>query len=86
MLKGSWTTCCNASQTLDLSAEGGMRVTVSCNSAVYNEGKTSAGADSAVRLFTIDAVVCNGSTSCADATAAVSSGYAEARRQVQATN
>jgi len=72
VLKGSWTTCCNASQTLDLSAEGGMRVTVSCNSAV--------------RLFTIDAVVCNGSTSCADATAAVSSGYAEARRQVQATN
>jgi MSHA biogenesis protein MshP len=85
-LKGSWTTCCNASQTLDLSAEGGMRVTVSCNSAVYNEGKTSASADPAVRLFTIDAVACNGSTSCPNATAAVRSGYAEARRQVQATN
>ena len=56
-----------------------MRVTVSCSSAVCNEDKTSAGADQAVRLFTIDAGACNGSTSCR-------SGCAEARRQVQATS
>jgi hypothetical protein len=31
-------------------------------------------------------VACNSATSCPDATAAVRSGYAEARRQVQATN
>lgn len=85
-LKGSWTTCSNASQTLDLTADSGMRVTVSCSSVVYNEGKDSSGADRAVRLFTIDAVACNSATSCPDATAAVRSGYAEARRQVQATN
>jgi len=38
------------------------------------------------RVFDIDAVACNGSTSCPNATAAARSGYAEARRQVQATN
>ena len=85
-LKGSWTTCNGASQTLDLSTDGGMRVTVSCSSTVYNEGKDSSGADQAVRMFTIDAVACNSATSCPDATAAVRSGYAEVRRQVQATN
>lgn len=85
-LKGSWTTCSGASQTLDLSADSGMRVTVSCSSTVYNEGKDSNGADQAVRMFTIDAVACNSATSCPDAIAAVGSGYAEARRQVQATN
>jgi MSHA biogenesis protein MshP len=83
-LKGSWTTCSGASQTLDLSADGGMRVTVSCSSTVYNEGKDSLGADQTLRMFTIDAVACNSATSCPDATAAVRSGYAEARRQVQA--
>ena len=85
-LKGSWATCSSASQTLDLSADGGMRVTVSCSSTFYNEGKDSSGADQAVRMFTIDAVACNSTSSCPDATAAVRSGYVEARRQVQATD
>jgi len=85
-LKGSWTSCSGTSQTLDLSADSGMRVTVSCSSALYNEGKDAAGADRQVRMFTIDAVACNGSTSCPDATAAVGTGYVEARRQVQAVN
>ncbi len=85
-LKGSWASCSNASQTLDLSADGGMRVTLACSSSVYNEGKDSSGADQPVRMFTIDAVACNSSSSCPDATAAVRSGYVEARRQVQATD
>lgn len=85
-LKGSWTACSGASQTLDLSADGGMRVTVSCSSTVYNEGKDSSGADQALRMFTIDAVACNSTTSCPDAAAAVRTGYAEVRRQVQATD
>jgi MSHA biogenesis protein MshP len=85
-LKGSWTSCSAASQTLDLTADGGMRVTVSCSSSLYNEGLDSTGASRTVRLFTIDAVACNGSGTCPDASAAVRSGYAEARRQVQATN
>ena len=85
-LKGSWTTCSSATQTLDLSADGGMRTTVTCNSATYTEGQDSAGADRQVRLFTIDAVACNSATSCPDTTAAVRIGYVEARRQAQATD
>ena len=85
-LRGSWTSCNAATQTLDLAADGGMRVTVSCSSTVYNEGLDSTGADRTVRLFTIDAVACNGGGTCPDATAVVRSGYAEARRQVQATS
>jgi MSHA biogenesis protein MshP len=85
-LKGSWTSCGGTTQTLDLSADGGMRVTVTCNSAAYTEGQDAAGADQTVRLFTIDAVACNSATSCPDAAAAVRSGYVEVRRQVQATD
>ena len=84
--KGSWTSCHAASQTLDLAADGGMRVTVTCSSGLYNEGQDSNGADRRVRVFTIDAVACNGSGHCPDAGAAVRSGYVEARRQVQATD
>jgi MSHA biogenesis protein MshP len=85
-LKGSWSTCNGDAQTLDLSAESGMRVAIYCNSNVFNEGKDSSGADKTVRVFTIDATACNSATMCPDATAAVRSGYVEARRQVQATN
>jgi len=55
-------------------------------SGATRAARARAGADQAVRLFTIDAVACNGSTSCPNATAAARSGCAEARRQVQATN
>jgi MSHA biogenesis protein MshP len=85
-LKGTWTNCNGASQTLDLRADGGMRVTVSCDQAQYWEGQDSSGADRRVRLFTIDAVACNGSSNCPDAAAATRAGYVEARRQVQLTD
>ena len=85
-LKGSWTSCSASSQTLDLAADGGMQVTVRCSSDLYNEGQDSTGGNRTVRVFTIDAVACNSGGSCPDATAAVRSGYAEARRQVQVTN
>ena len=42
--KGSWTTCTGASQTLDLTASTGFRVTVSCDSRSYYEGETAPGA------------------------------------------
>lgn len=84
-LKGSWTSCSGASQTLDLSADTGMRVLVSCDATLYNEGESAPGTAATVRLYTIDAVACN-STVCPDATAAVRQGYVERRRQVTATN
>lgn len=89
-LKGSWSSCSNTSQTLDLAADGGgMRVTVSCDSRLFNEGESAPGTPATVRVFTIDAVACNSrssSTACPDAGAVAAAGYVERRRQVQAVN
>ena len=85
-LKGSWTSCSSTSSTLDLSADLGMRVTVSCDSRVFNEGESAPGVAQTVRVYTLDAVACNGGGACPDATAVMRSGYVERRRQVQATN
>ena len=85
-LKGSWTTCSSASQTLDLRTDSGMWVTVSCDSRQYNEGESAPGTPQTVRLFTINAVACNGATNCPDASAAVKQGYVERQRQAQAVN
>ncbi len=88
--KGTWTTCSSASQTLDMAADtAGLRVTVSCDSRLYNEGESSPGVPRTVRVFTIDAVACTSAgatTACPDASQATGSGYVERRRQVQAVN
>ena len=84
--KGIWTACSGASQTLDLSADLGMRVTVSCTSSSYNEGESSPGTAQAVRVYSLDAVACSGTASCPDASRVAEPGYAERRRQVTATN
>ena len=84
--KGGWTTCAGASQTLDLSADTGFRVTVTCASSSFNEGETAPGVARSVRLFTIDAVACNGAAACPDNTRATTQGYVERRRQVQASD
>jgi len=81
--KGSWTTCSGASQTLDLRADMGMMVTVSCSSSTYNEGESSPNVAKVLRVYTIDATACN-STSCPDNARAIQKGYVERRRQVQA--
>jgi len=81
--KGSWTACAGASQTLDLRADMGMVVTVSCTSNTYNEGESSPGVAKVLRVYTIDATACN-STSCPDNARATQKGYVERRRQVQA--
>ena len=85
--KGSWTTCSNAVLTQDHG--NGLRVTVSCDSRLFNEGESSPGTALAVRVFTVDAVACSSSgaaTACPDAAAAARVGYVERRRQVQAVN
>lgn len=84
-LKGSWTSCSGASQTLNLGTDLGMRVSVGCNSQLYNEGESAPGTPATVRVFTIDAVACN-SSSCPDAAAATRETYVERRRQVVAVN
>ena len=84
--KGSWTTCSGASSTIDMSAENGMRVTVSCSSTQYNEGESSPGVARAVRVYTLDAVACNGSSTCPDNTLVARPGYVERRWQIHATD
>lgn len=80
--KGSWTACAGASQTLDLRADMGMVVTVTCTSATYNEGETSPGVPKVLRVYTIDAIGCNSST-CPDNSRPAQGNYVERRRQVQ---
>jgi MSHA biogenesis protein MshP len=84
--KGAWSACSNATQTLDLVAETGFRVTVRCDSRSFNEGESAPGTPRVVRIYTLDAVACNGSTACPDDARAARPGYVERRRNVQATD
>lgn len=84
--KGPWTACSGASSTLDLGSEGGMRVTVSCRSTLYNEGESAPGTPRTVRVYTLDAVACNSATSCPDDTLVTRPGYVERRWQIHATD
>lgn len=83
---GSWTSCNNASQTLDLRSDTGMIVTVSCRSSTYSEGQDEAGVNQTIRIYTISAVACNGSAACPDNSRVGSSTYVERERLVQATD
>lgn len=89
-LKGTWTTCSGVSQTLDLTADTGFRVTVYCDSWLYNEGEFESPPGTLqpqlVRVFRIRAVACPAAT-CPDSSAAVAGlGYIERTRVVMATN
>lgn len=87
-LRGSWVGCTSNSQTLDLQASMGYLVTVSCSSRspAFVEGGDATGAARSVRVYTIDAVACNGSTSCPDNTRATTLTYVERRRQTKVTD
>ena len=83
----SWNTCAGASQTLDLTADFGMRVNVSCDSVLYNEGLQDDGiTPRPIRLFTIDAVACDAGSNCPDNVRAVQTHYVERRLRVQAAD
>lgn len=84
--KGGWSTCAGASQTLDLTADLGVRVTVSCSHAAFNEGESAPGVAQAVRVYRIDAVACNGTGACPDAGRAASPTYVERRMQIHASD
>ncbi|WP_319239733.1 hypothetical protein [uncultured Propionivibrio sp.] len=75
------------SAELDLTAQTGFRVTVTCTpSQLYNEGETVPGTDKTVRIYTILAVACNAAT-CPDKNAtAANPGYVERSRRVQVTD
>ena len=91
-LRGSWTSCNGATQTLTgMKADLGMIVTVTCNHDSYVEGQTGSGdppvfSDRTIKVYRIDAVACNAAAACPDATRVGSVGYIERRRQVQASD
>ncbi|MFM2053862.1 MAG: hypothetical protein RL456_1899 [Pseudomonadota bacterium] len=83
--KGGWRACADETRTLDLGAAAdGLRVTVRCRSRTTREGLADDGSVRTLRLYTIDAVACNGATACPDDDRATRPGYIERRRQVQA--
>ena len=84
-LQGTWQTCVNETETLDLSAMTGFRVTVNCTSTAFNEGETGTGPRT-VRVFRIVSVACNSTGTCPDNTLASSPGYVERVREVIATD
>ena len=87
VLKGTWVGCSAAqTQTLDLVADTGMRVTVTCSGRSYNEGETSAGVAKVVQVYRVQAVACNGSTSCPDNAAAAGAQYVERARELTVTD
>lgn len=91
-LRGTWTNCNGATQTLTgMKADLGMIVTVTCNHDSYVEGQTGSGdppvfSDRTIKVYRIDAVACNAAAVCPDATQVGSVGYIERRRQVQASD
>ncbi len=84
--KGPWTACAGTSSTLDLGAENGMRVTVSCSSTLYNEGESAPGTPATVRVYTLDAVACNSASACPDNALVARPGYVERRWRLHATD
>ena len=62
--------CPHSGQTIDTG--DGLRVTVSCDMRSFKEGEDASGTPRTVRVYTLDAVACSGSTACPDAAAAVS--------------
>ncbi len=72
-------------QTLDLHADTGFWVSVSCSSQTFNEGESSPGVANKTTVYTIDAVACNSSARCPDPDLSTSPNYIERRRQVIAT-
>lgn len=84
--KGGWAACAGTVQTLDLSADTGFQVTVTCNSTLYNEGESTPGTPNSVRIYSINAVACNqplaAEPRCPNDGAATSPVYVERRRLV----
>jgi MSHA biogenesis protein MshP len=82
---GAWNgASCAGSQTLDLTGTLGFKVTVTCSTqaTAYNEGQDASHKNVAVRLYTIDAVACNGkAAACPDNANSGGMNYVERKRQ-----
>ena len=75
------------STTLDLTADTGFNVTVTCNSWVYNEGESTPDSTQTVHIYRILAVACPAATCPASSAATVAGiNYVERSRVVIATH
>lgn len=87
---GTWSgTACDTatlSQTLDLRAETGFSVTVSCRSWRYNEGEDVPGTPHTTRVYRITAVACPAAACPVNDATVAGVGYIERTRVVVATN
>lgn len=72
--------------TLNLTAQTGLYVTVTCNAWSYNEGETEAGTARVVRVYRITAVACPATACPATGAQVAGAGYVERTRVVLATN
>lgn len=86
VLRGSWSACATATQTLDLRSQMGHLVTVTCTYDDFSEGETAEGAPRSVRVYSVTATACNGASVCPDSSRVGSAGYVERKRVVQVTN
>jgi len=85
----AWKTCSNLTQTIDLTADTGFHVTVTCDSWSYNEGQYDNGGVMTVqgiRVFRITAVACSAAVCPATDVSAAGLGYIERTRTVLATD
>ena len=73
-------------QTLDLTADTGLRVTVFCGSQQYNEGESVPGTAKPVRIYRLRAVACPAATCPALDASVAGVGYVERTRVVIAEN
>jgi MSHA biogenesis protein MshP len=85
---GAGTLCDTASRTatLDLRAETGFAVTITCDSWGYNEGESVPGTPRQVRMFRIRAVACPAAACPVTNSTVAAAGYVERTRVVLATN
>lgn len=85
-LKGSWTSCAGANQSLDLTVDTGFHVNVDCDSWEFNEGESVPGTAQTIRIYRVKAVACSAVTCPAlDASVATAS-YIERTRVVVVTD
>jgi MSHA biogenesis protein MshP len=85
-LRGTWTACTSATQTLDLRSQTGMWVTITCTGNSYVEGADSGSNARVVRITNIEAVACNGTATCPDNASAANLGYVERRQRTSVSD
>lgn len=84
VLKGGWA-CTASTQTLDLTADTGFFVRVTCRKQSYNEGESAPGVPKVTWIYVVDAVACN-NAACPASGASTDPAYVERALQLTLKN